>query len=585
MLFPETFISEIREANDITEVISNYVSLKKSGSNYKGLCPFHSEKTPSFMVSPSKQIFHCFGCGEGGDVFRFLMQYENRAFPDAVRALAQRCGKPLPTVERSPQEAAQQQERERIFEMNRTATELFVKARTGSEKATDYLRRRGVSDAVLTAFSIGYAPDSWDTLYSHLRKGGFRETEMERAGLVLQRKQGSGGYDRFRNRIMFPIADTYDRVLGFGGRVLDDSLPKYLNSPETPVFDKGSTLYGLNMAGQSIRKLDYAVLVEGYMDVVTAHQHGIRNIVATLGTSLTQGHIRRLRRYTRNLALFFDADAAGLKAAARCFDLCVPAGMKIKVVTLPPGEDPDSFIRASGKEGFAGRMAQAEPIMDFMIEQIRREELSRGLEGKVAAAERLSLLLAAIPNPVEQELYLQKVAAMLEIDAQTLKKSLRTVKRRAPSTAETRPARTEAPKQRVPRLEGKFVGHLVNHPDLIPEVRETVSPALFGHRGLRSFVQRIFELPAQEAPGGTALSGILAEDAGLAAEIRRYVMEEREPFDLKGSVRRLELEHLKRQRKKLQSEVSLAEKEGRHPEVTRLMDQINQLNRQIECLK
>ncbi len=585
MLYPEPFIREVREANDITEVISNYVSLKKSGSNYKGLCPFHSEKTPSFMVSPSKQIFHCFGCGEGGDVFRFLMQYENRAFPDAVRALAQRCGKPLPTVERSPREAAQHRERERIFEMNTMAADFFVKTRATSEKANAYLRGRGVSETVLSTFSIGYAPDSWDSLYPRLRKEGFRESEMERAGLVLRRKQGSGWYDRFRHRIMFPIADTYDRIVGFGGRVLDDTLPKYLNSPETPVFDKGTTLYGLHAAGQSIRKLDYAVLVEGYMDVVTAHQYGIRNIVATLGTSLTAGHIRRLRRYSRNLALFFDADTAGAKAAARCFDLCVPAGMKIKVVTLPPGEDPDSFIRAAGKEGFAKRMAQAEPLMDFMIAQVRCQELPRGLEGKVAAAERLSPLLAAIPNPVEQELYLQKVAAMLEIEAQVLKKGLRTSPRGAPRGAGKQPTRPTAPTESIPRLEGQFVGHLVNHPDLIPEVREAISPNLFGHGGLRSFVQRLFTLPPQDAPGRTTLSGMLAEDAALTAEIRRYAIEEREPFDLKGSVQRLELEHLKRQRKKLQSEVSLAEKEGRHPEVTRLMDQINQLNRQIECLK
>ncbi len=321
------------------------------------------------------------------------------------------------------------------------------------------------------------------------------------------------------------------------------------------------------------------------MDVVTAHQHGIRNVVATLGTSLTRGHLQRLRRYTRNLALFFDADPAGVQAAARCFDLCVPEGMRIKVAHLPPGEDPDSFIRASGKEGFAERMARAEPIMDFMMTQIQREEFPRGLEGRVTAAERLSLLLAAIPNPVEQELYLQKVAGMLEIDAGTLKKSLHQTRRRPASTTGTQPARAGGPTERVPPLEGQFVGHLVNHPDLIPSVRETVSPTLFGHRGLRTFVQRLFALPAQEAGGRTALSGMLAEDAGLSAEIRRYAIAERQPFDLEGSVRRLELEHLKRRRKKLQSEVSLAEKEGRHPEVTRLMDQLNQLNRQIECLK
>ena len=295
MFFPEEFINQVREESDIVDVISNYVSLKRGGSHYKGLCPFHSEKTPSFMVNPSKQIFHCFGCGEGGNVFHFLMKHENMGFPDAVRALAERCGRPVPEIERTPEELAQQKTKDRIFEINKAAASFFFEAGRKTSAAQSYLKGRGVTEETLSAFQIGHASDSWDALTLHLKGLGFNEKDIELAGLALRKKSGDGCYDRFRNRVIFPIVDIYGRVLGFGGRVLDDSTPKYLNSPETLVFDKGSSLYGLNLSYEAIRKQEYAILVEGYMDVITTYQNGIRNIVATLGTALTRGHVRKLK--------------------------------------------------------------------------------------------------------------------------------------------------------------------------------------------------------------------------------------------------------------------------------------------------
>ncbi len=584
MLFPEEFITEIREANDIVDVISNYVSLRKGGANYKGLCPFHSEKTPSFMVSPGKQIFHCFGCGEGGNVIHFMMKQERMHFPDAVAALAERCGKPLPTLERIPEDPARKEEKARLYEINRIAAEFFLQERLRNRTANRYLDDRGISEVSRKTFAIGFAPDAWESLSRHLTQQGFQTREMEQAGLVLQRQRGEGVYDRFRNRVIFPIVDIYDRPLGFGGRVLDDATPKYLNSPETPIFDKGANLYGLNRAFEAIRKQDYVILVEGYMDVITAHQEGILNIVATLGTALTERHLRKLRRYTRNLALFFDSDAAGLKAAERSFDLCVPAGMKVKVVTLPDGEDPDSFIRVQGKAGFSEAMSKARPIMDFMIEQSIGGTTPETVQEKVAAAEKLAPLLSRIPDAVEQELYLKKVASLLDVEDLTLLKKMRTGKRR-PSPGRTvaeKPAE-EIRKREIPVWERDFVGWMVEHPEEIGSLRPRIVPDHFRDPGLRKVVEEILTLSDPELNRETLETRIQQSDPQLAGSLSKYSMEERETTDVQGLLNRLHLEHLKERMIRLQKKLKNAEKGS--PEETQFLLEKNQLRLQVESLQ
>jgi DNA primase len=588
MLFPEELISQIRDENDIVEVISSYISLKRGGANYKGLCPFHSEKTPSFMVSPAKQIFHCFGCGEGGDVFSFLMKKENMPFPEAIRTLAERCGRRLPANEGPLEDPVRQKEKKRIFEINGTALTFFLGNRERSEGALAYLDRRGVSEAAVAQFQLGYAPDSWDALYKHLRDEGFREAEMERAGLVLPRKRGKGYYDRFRNRIIFPIVDIYDRVLGFGGRVLDESTPKYLNSPETPVFEKGSNLYGLNVAYEAIRRQDYALLVEGYMDVITAHQQGIKNALATLGTALTQGHLRRLRRYTRNLALFFDSDDAGFKAAERCFDLCVPEGMKIKVGKLAPGEDPDSFLRKSGKKGFSEKMSQAKPIMDFMIHQVMGNRVPEALEGKVDTVARLKPLLAVIPDPIEQELYIKEVASLVGIEPSTLQQGVRSIgsktsRRQNEPKGESRSVRTE-----IPPMEGKFLGLMLSYPKLIPELRDKVDADDFTHVGLRAAVCGLMALPEESLSRNAVHNLILATDRNLEEAVARISFEgEKDPsFDLmaeaEGFISRLRLNRLRYEQKELQAKIRSAEEQGDHEAVKALLEQLDMDRKEIE---
>jgi len=589
MLFPEEFINQVREENDIVDVISNYIPLKKGGANYKGLCPFHSEKTPSFMVSPSKQIFHCFGCGEGGNVFNFLMKHENMGFPDAVRDLAERCGRPVPETRPSSQDAAQQKVKARIYEMNTRAQEFFAQKREETSRIQTYLKNREVSKDSVNHFGIGYAPDSWDALYLHLKGFGFLDKEMEQAGLILQKKSGEGYYDRFRDRVMFPIIDLYDRALGFGGRVLDDATPKYLNSPETPVFSKGSNLYGLNRSHEAIRKQDYAILVEGYMDVIMAHQNGIRNIVATLGTALTQGHLRRLRRYTRNLALFFDSDEAGLKAAERSFDLCVPEGMKIKVVTLPRGEDPDSFLRKQGKNGFSEKMATALPIMDFMIGQIMGEAPPKGLEEKVTVADRLTPFLSIIPNPVEQELYVKKSASLLGINAESLGATI------GPGLAKNRKKRDALFKMKERTMnqdrasEGKFVGLLINHPNLISDLKEKVHIDYFRDPGMQSLVERILSLPEEQCNSRSLHALIPPEDTSLTGLLSEFTIKEQATLDIQaeaqGYIESLRLKYLKGTKTKLREDAKIAEEQGKDKEVSKLMESIKALDLEVEALQ
>jgi len=585
MFFPEEFINQVREESDIVDVISNYVSLKRGGSNYKGLCPFHSEKTPSFMVNPSKQIFHCFGCGEGGNVFHFLMKHENMGFPDAVRALAERCGRPVPEIERTPGDLAQQKIKDRIFEINKAAASFFFETGRKTSLALSYLKSRGITEETLSLFKIGYAPDSWDALTLHLKGLGFNEKDIELAGLALKKKSGDGLYDRFRNRVIFPIVDIYARVLGFGGRVLDDSTPKYLNSPETPVFDKGSSLYGLNLSYEAIRKQEYAILVEGYMDVITTYQNDIHNIVATLGTSLTRWHVRKLQRYTRNLALFFDSDDAGVKAAKRSFDICVPEGMKMKVVTLVQGEDPDSFLGKYGKNGFKDRMAEAKPIMDFMIEHTLKEMPQKTLNEKVSVAERLIPLLSMISNPIEQELYTNQVASLLRIDPGTIRASIRSGAAKLRGKEDPSKKEGTKPGKEAPVWEGALVSLMIHHPDLLQEIKGRIEPGYFSDPGLRSVVQRIFDSPGEKPGPGTIQSLIPAEDASLAGMLSRFLIEDQEPVDLQGLIDRVRQEHLKRMKKTLQEEVEDAEKQGRSREAAQLVREISNISLEVSTLQ
>ena len=408
---PEEIIQQVKDRVSIREVVSDYVTLKRSGANYKGLCPFHKEKTPSFMVHDGKQIFRCFGCGEGGTVFNFLMKMEGLSYPEAVRKLAGRAGIEIPEAERTPEEKQAEESRSRLFRANELAEAWFQRQllhQAQGRAGLEYLLGRGLTQAVIERFRLGYSLDSWDGLLNYLRGQGVPETVAHEAGLVIPR-EGGGFYDRFRGRIMFPIRDVAARVRGFGGRVIGAGEPKYLNSPETAVFKKGQGFYGLDQAKEAMRKEDRAVVVEGYLDLIALAQHGIGYAVATLGTALTPDHASLLRRYTQNIFLVFDGDEAGTKASLRALEIFLEEGLSPRIALMPADQDPDNFVRAAGAEGFAQRLETAPSLVDFFMD---RELAQAGPSPaqRSQAIRAIAPVLARIRDPIERDLYRRRAS-------------------------------------------------------------------------------------------------------------------------------------------------------------------------------
>lgn len=426
-LIPEDAVRSIRESCSIVDVISDYVSLKKTGSNHRGLCPFHGEKTPSFFVNESRRSFYCFGCGEHGDVFSFLMKRENMTFIEAVRHLAQRCGIALPERRMSPQDAARLEAREEYFAINAEAARMYHElllrdSRAG--RARQYMAGRGLSAETIEAFEIGFAPDAWDTLTDRLRAKDFSIERALEIGLLSSRQTG-GFYDRFRNRIMFPIRNSARQIIGFGGRIIDQGEPKYLNSPESSIYSKRGSLYGLHLASQHISREDRAVVVEGYIDAITLHQAGIQNAVAALGTALSEQHIGLLRRYSRTVIMVFDADTAGENAMMRSLEPFLAAQLAPRFILLPPGEDPDSFVKHNGPEKFKENMDSAGVLLDHVIEKTIQKHAIADPAEKVAACDAALAILSRLADPLERQLHVQKLARRLGLQEQQINARMR----------------------------------------------------------------------------------------------------------------------------------------------------------------
>jgi len=464
-------VDEIKQRLDIVEVLSSYVpDLKKSGRNFKAVCPFHSEKTPSFFVFPERQSWHCFGaCGTGGDMFAFVMRKEGVDFKEALNILAERAG--VTVVQRKLNEG--KSEADRLKEINEAAAEYYhnlLFRSAGGQSTREYLIRRGVSEKTMRQFLIGYSQDSWDSLRQELLKRGYHENELTAAGLLVEKEKEAGTYDRFRNRLMFPIRDMAGRVVGFGARALDDSLPKYLNSPQTLIFDKSSSLYGIDFAKPAIRKENLAVVVEGYMDVIVAHQHGFTNVVASLGTALTEKHVGIVKKLTNRLVLALDADAAGematlrgIEVASHTFDQKVvptptSAGLvkyeeqldaEISVMVLPEGKDPDDVIKESPDE-WERLLKQAAPVIDYTFDLVVSKLDTAKAKDKSQAADQLLPLIAEIKHPVRQAHYLQRLSRAVAVDEQTLAAALGQFKQNKPGPRRE----TKAPpaSSLVPRL-------------------------------------------------------------------------------------------------------------------------------------
>ncbi|OGY87781.1 MAG: DNA primase [Candidatus Kerfeldbacteria bacterium RIFOXYB2_FULL_38_14] len=419
-------VEEIKERLNIVDLISEYLPLKKAGVNYKGLCPFHNEKTPSFTVSEQKQFFHCFGCAKGGDIFTFLQEIEGVEFAEALRMLASKAGVELTTV--NPRE---HNERTRLLDCLSVAMEFFknnLKNAPAGKIARTYLTQRQLSLDIQELFNLGYALESWDALLKFLKEQKFTQKEIERSGLIVRSEKNNSFYDRFRNRLMFPITNVYGNVIGFTARVLDenDKSAKYINTPQTEVYNKSRALYGLSLAKKYIQKMDAVVLVEGNIDVLTAHQAKLRNVVASSGTALTEEQVRLLKRYTQNIILAFDADTAGVKAAWRGMQIAIRAGMNIKILKLPNQQDPDDVIKKNPQQ-FLTLAKAAKPIMDYAFTVILKPlDLSQAFAKKKAAQELLPMI-ALFPDKLEQQHYLKQLAVFLEVDVAVLKDKITTL--------------------------------------------------------------------------------------------------------------------------------------------------------------
>jgi DNA primase len=521
----EEKISEIRDCASILEVVSDYVSLKKTGRNYKGLCPFHSEKTPSFMVNEEKQIFHCFGCGEGGDVFAFLMKTGHFSFPEAAEELAKRYGIKLLRRESSPIQKKEMAKREVLFRINQLASEYFhdlLTQKREGEVGRKYLSQRSVSEEIIKEHRLGYSPERWDGLVQHLIE---KKVPLELAwelGLILPKKK-EGWYDAFRKRVIFPIFDLHQRVVGFGGRLIGEGEPKYINSSESSLYHKGEVLYGLQAARRYTSERDGVIIVEGYFDLLTLHQYGLKHSVAMLGTALTAQHIRTLRRYTKNVITVFDPDPAGIQATLRTLPLLLEEEVTGKTVLLPQGEDPDTFLKKGNLEGFEKRLAEAIPLIDFFFEWLMKTHDPKSIDGKVSIAKEGMAMIRKIPEKIRKDFYVRALAERLDLKESVLYEMIRST-----PAERTRPAeglKKRPPEESLPKSEEIVVRLMVHHPELIPTISgegildEFESPLLkrLG-QGLEGIFQKRGKLNLTEALGEV--------DEGLKERLCEYAFQE-----------------------------------------------------------
>lgn len=496
MYYPEELVEEVRMKNDIVDVISGYVKLQKKGASHFGLCPFHNEKSPSFSVSGAKQMYYCFGCGAGGNVFTFIMNYENYTFGEAIKMLAERAGVNLPEVEYSEEMRKKENHRARLLEANKEAAKYFyyqLRAKQG-EIGYRYLSSRQLSVDTMKKFGLGFANKTSDDLTKYLKQKGFDERLLAEAGLSSYDEQ-RGSHDKFWNRVMFPIQDINHRVIGFGGRVMGEGEPKYLNSPETPIFDKSRNLYGLNFARTA--RAGNIILCEGYMDVISMHQAGFTQAVASLGTAFTSGQANLLKRYTENVLLAYDSDGAGVKAALRAIGILREAGLTGKVIDLKPHKDPDEFIKNEGTEAFQERIQNAENSFMFEIRILERDYDLKDPESKTKFHKEIAKKLCGFEIEVERENYLEAVADKYHIGFENLRRLVNTY---AAQTGMVKPVerpkqaagKKTTPEENSRRTQRMLLTWLTDYPQVYPRISQYIRPSDFTEELYRKVAERLF---------------------------------------------------------------------------------------------
>jgi len=500
---PQGKIEDVRMASDIVEVISGYITLKKRGKNYFGICPFHTEKTPSFSVNPELQIFHCFGCKAGGNVFSFIMKIEGITFPEAVRTLAREAGILIPEMD---VDESQLQEKEALFYANKLAQEFFKQNLVQSEfgkKGLLYLQERGINKELATNLGLGYSLDKWDGLLNHARSKSQSVESLLKAGLIIGR-EGGGYYDRFRGRIMFPILNLTGQVVGFGARkFVDDDSPKYINSPETDIYQKRFILYGLYQSRESIRKSDEVIVVEGYTDWISLHEHGMRNVVATSGTALTEEHSKLLRRYTSNAVILYDSDSAGATAALRGADILMEFGLEVRIATLPIGDDPDSFIRKHGIVQGQKLIEQAVPLLDFKIADLQKLGHFATASSRAVTTRSLLESVDRVKDQIRRAYLVKDLAEKLTIEEATLWTEMRKIasKTKSTKTADINKRQTESKKNyfitKLGAAELGLVEVMILNQDLIAPISQHLSPDEIKHATIRNIIQQLYNIKAR----------------------------------------------------------------------------------------
>ena len=493
-------LEEIKNSIDIVELISEYVPLKKAGQNWKGLCPFHTEKTPSFTVSPAKQIFHCFGCGAGGDIFTFLTRYETLTFPEALNMLAKKAGV---TLKVSPKSAVRAGEKEVMLNMHRDAADFFRQNLPKNPKAAAYLKDRGIDKENLDAFGLGFAPKSWNALLNYLTRKGYKPENIKKAGLAVQGKGNKGHYDTFRERIMFPIHDLRGDVIAFGGRSIDGSEPKYLNSPETLIFNKRRVLYGLNRAKDSIKKKGSALFMEGYLDVIAAHMFGFLNAVAALGTAITPDHGKLIKRFIEDVVIVFDSDPAGIKAARTAAGILLESGLEVKILSVPDNEDPDSFLRKKGKEAFEALLKDPSHVIDFFVKHGGKKHI---------VADEVFEVVAKMPNEILQEEYITRLADRIDVDEQRVRERFRKKRTQLKSGHRVKQSQAVTSPGQRPRNEIYLIQLLLQMPEMVKEISGTISDNDFKDGTLRSIYRKIIE-------GATDLNDLILKCEGEEKDV------------------------------------------------------------------
>ena len=561
--YPEEIIEEVRISNDIVDVVMEYVRLERKGKDYFGLCPFHNEKTPSFSVAPAKQIFYCFGCGKGGNVIQFIMEIENLSYIDSVKFLADRARIQLPDGD-SPEEKEKALMKRRLIEINTEAARFFFSVLNSSkgEKARWYLKNRNIKESTIRKFGIGYSGDSWNELFIHLKEKGFEEEHILKSGLVLTNKSGKF-YDRFRERIMFPIFDVRGNVIAFGGRVMDSTKPKYMNSPETAIYNKSRNLYALNFAKNSGEKR--LIIVEGYMDVISLHQSGIINTVASLGTALTESQGRTLKKYAEEVIISFDADTAGQSATMRGLDLLSDIGCQVKVLKIPDGKDPDEFIRKNGVDEFKKLVDRSVSLIEYKIEVLKKSIDTDTVGGKINFLNKTADILSKIDNSVEREMYVKKLAAQYRISEESIlsevyKRIKKTDSLRTPAVIAasrkkvTRGIKKDETDARLIHDERFLLALLCVDNSVYRTVTDKITPDIFSDSQNKEIARIILERIEDGrgiVPG--ELLGMLEND--IADDFARLFNEECHCDDNKkailGTIRNIEMNRMKKRQKEI----------------------------------